>query len=400
MKKILYFPLLAVISLIVFPLAASANGGMWHWPPDIYVSQTDQNAIIGWNGSEEMLVLSTNWAKPADSGEVTLLKAVPLPANPTEIKEGDSAIFDKLVVLLNEKINNLRAQNSGAAGSALSDSKEAGAPAVEIMLQKMIGAHDVTVVKVNNPDEFSNWIDGFAAGKKLEKKQVSDEFKNGLKSYLKRGINYFVFDVAVLGDEKTTIKPLVYRFPTNYFYFPMLVSGVSEIADSQTSVNLFLIYPDTVKLPQSIWPSGGDYWVSDDHLELSLTNKELRGVSEPLASMFAGDVSSRTFRMNGLLSKINKDLMLFPQLLTSNLKIGMANNDVKILQQLLINEGFWQSDADVTGYFGPATKSAVMKFQEKNKAEILTPLGLSAPTGFFGPYTRKYLNENIFVGTK
>jgi peptidoglycan hydrolase-like protein with peptidoglycan-binding domain len=104
--------------------------------------------------------------------------------------------------------------------------------------------------------------------------------------------------------------------------------------------------------------------------------------------------------MNGKLSQINKDLMLFPQLLTNNLKIGMANNDVKILQQLLINEGFWQSDAGVTGYFGPATRAAVMKFQDKNKAQILVPLGLTAPTGFFGPYTRKYLNENIFVGTK
>jgi len=73
---------------------------------------------------------------------------------------------------------------------------------------------------------------------------------------------------------------------------------------------------------------------------------------------------------------------------------------VKILQQLLINEGFWQSEASVTSYFGPVTKQAVMRFQDQYKDQILTPLGLSKPTGFFGPYTRKYLNENIFVGTK
>ncbi|MFA5391913.1 MAG: DUF2330 domain-containing protein, partial [Candidatus Omnitrophota bacterium] len=297
MKKILYFLLLAILSLVAFPFAAGANGGMWHWPPNIYVSQTDQNAIIGWNGSEEMLILSTNWSKSIESGEVTLLKAVPLPSNPTDIKEGDTAIFDKLVSLLNEKINNLRNQNSGTAGAVWSDSKETGAPAVEIMLQKMIGAHDVTVVRVNNSEEFSNWIDGFAAGKKLEKKQVSEAFKSGLTSYLKRGINYFVFDVASLSDEKTTIKPLVYRFPTSYFYFPMLVSGVSEIADSQTAVNLFLIYPDTVKLPKSIWPSSGDYWVSDNGLELSLTSEELLEVYEPFVPMFAGDVSARRFQM-------------------------------------------------------------------------------------------------------
>lgn len=101
--------------------------------------------------------------------------------------------------------------------------------------------------------------------------------------------------------------------------------------------------------------------------------------------------------MSGKLSDMNKDLMLFPRILSSNLKIGMANNDVKNLQQLLINEGFWEGNGGVTGYFGLVTKQAVMKFQEANKDEILKPLGLTQPTGFFGPYTRNYLNNNIFI---
>ena len=400
MKKSLCFPSFAILAVILMPLAASANGGMWHWPPEIVVSQTDQNAIVAWNGTEEMLVLSTNWNKPAASGDVTMLKAVPLPSNPTDVKEGDSLVFDKLVYILNEKIKAMR-QNLGVVSS---DNGKAGTgaaePSVEVVFEKMIGAHDVTIVKVNKPEDFSNWIDGFASGKKLDKKQVSDQFKAGLMSYLKRNINYFSFDVATLSDENTTIKPLVYRFPTNYFYFPMLVSGISEIADSNTNVNLFLIYPDTMKLPASIWQGNPDYTVYDYNVELALSHDELVGVSEQLASLFAANVDVRRFEMRGTLSKINKDLMLFPQLLTSNLKIGMKNSDVQILQQLLINEGFWQSDAGVSSYFGPATKAAVMKFQEQYKDQILTPLGLTKPTGFFGPYTRKYLNANIFIGTK
>jgi len=92
--------------------------------------------------------------------------------------------------------------------------------------------------------------------------------------------------------------------------------------------------------------------------------------------------------------------MLFPQILTGNLSIGIRNNDVKILQQLLINEGFWESEVGATGYFGPITKKAVMKLQNQYKTQILEPLGLLSPTGFFGPYTRKYLNENVFIGAK
>ena len=71
--------------------------------------------------------------------------------------------------------------------------------------------------------------------------------------------------------------------------------------------------------------------------------------------------------------------------------------DVKILQQLLINEGFWNSNVSVSSYFGQVTKQAVMLFQQKNSDQILKPLGLNAPTGFFGPYTRNYLNNNIFI---
>jgi hypothetical protein len=398
MKKTLYFLSMFLFGILAMPLSAGANGGMVHWPPHIYVSQTDQNAIVAWNGTEEILILSTNWSKPADTEEVTLLKTVPLPSYPTDIKEGDTEIFERMVDILNTKMD--ETWGTGAATGTAGDAKGENAPGVQVVFQKVIGAHDVTVVKVNNSEEFSNWIDGFAAGKNLEKKQISEEFKNGLKSYLKRDISYFVFDVATLDDEDNTVKPLVYRFPTRYFYFPMLVSGVSEIADSQTRINLFLAYPENVKLPSSIWQGNHDYSVTDNGFEIPLTRSEIEGVYEPLTELFSGNVSVRRFQMYGKLSQIDKDLMLFPQLLASNLKVGMRSEDVKILQQLLINEGFWQSEAGITSYFGPVTRAAVMKFQDRYKESILYPLGLTRPTGFFGPFTRKYLNENIFVGVK
>ncbi len=43
------------------------------------------------------------------------------------------------------------------------------------------------------------------------------------------------------------------------------------------------------------------------------------------------------------------------------------------------------SAGNETAYYGPATAAAVSKFQVKYRAEILTPSGLSAPTGYFGP---------------
>jgi len=395
MKKKILFLNICFFTIVAVPLTISANGGVWIWPPNIHVNQTDQNAIIAWNGQEEILILSTNWEKPASSQTTTLLKVVPLPAEPSEIKEGETEIFDKLVKILNEKINAMQAPTLGEGGK--SEGINAG---VEIVFQKTIGAHDITVVKVNKGEDFSKWVDDFATKKILEKKQVSEEFKNGLLNYLKRNINYFVFDIVNLNEAKTTVKPLIYKFKSNYFYFPMLVSGISEISESQTKVNLFLIFNESLKLPSQVWHGNYNYWVNDNGFDIKLNNDELKSISESLSSLFGTNIIVRRFEMNGKLSEINKDLMLFPQILTSNLSMGIRNNDVKILQQLLINEGFWESEVGATGYFGPITRKAVMKLQNQYKTQILEPLGLSSPTGFFGPYTRKYLNENIFIGVK
>jgi hypothetical protein len=397
MKKFICVSAIVLSAVIIMPLSAKANGGVWMWPPNIHVDQTDQNAIIGWNGEEEMLILSTNWEKPADSQSATLLKVVPLPSEPSEIKEGETEVFEKLVKILNEKIDAMQTSTYGKTNSL---QVAPGAEGVEVTFSKVIGAHDVTVVKVNKQEDFSKWIDNFSAQKGLEKKQISEQFKTGLQNYLKRSIDYFVFDIVDLSEAKTTVKPLIYKFKTNYFYFPMLVSGISEIGNSQTKVNLFLIFDNSLSLPKQIWQGTHNYYVYDDGVDINLTKTELSNVSQDLSVLFDSDVTTRRFEVTGKLNEINKDLMLFPQLLQSNLRMGMKNNDVKILQQLLINEGFWDSNVGVTSYFGQVTKNAVMKFQNQYKNQILKPLGLTSPTGFFGPYTRKYLNENIFIGVK
>lgn len=78
-----------------------------------------------------------------------------------------------------------------------------------------------------------------------------------------------------------------------------------------------------------------------------------------------------------------------------NLRVGMRGEDVRSLQAVLnrdpdtrISSSGAGSPGNETDYFGPATKRALINFQEKYREEVLTPAGLISGTGFFGEKTR------------
>ncbi len=86
---------------------------------------------------------------------------------------------------------------------------------------------------------------------------------------------------------------------------------------------------------------------------------------------------------------------------TVDLKLDMVHPQVKELQKFLNNNGFViastgpGSPGNETTIFGDLTEIALKKFQEAHRAEILTPLGLTEATGYFGSATRKIVNRLI-----
>ena len=73
------------------------------------------------------------------------------------------------------------------------------------------------------------------------------------------------------------------------------------------------------------------------------------------------------------------------------LKYGSKSNDVKYLQVFLKSQGtVIYPEGLVTGYFGPLTKQAVIRFQLKYKL-ITSDQNIAA--GYVGPKTRNLINE-------
>ena len=82
-----------------------------------------------------------------------------------------------------------------------------------------------------------------------------------------------------------------------------------------------------------------------------------------------------------------------------SLTLGSDGEDVRALQQLLNDEGFTVSETGAgapgleTTYFGNRTKQALIRYQIFYRADILTPVGLSAGTGYFGPSTISFITR-------
>lgn len=76
--------------------------------------------------------------------------------------------------------------------------------------------------------------------------------------------------------------------------------------------------------------------------------------------------------------------------ITRGLAVGATGEDVRCLQRYLNWAGFQVSASGAgspgneTQYFGERTRAAVAAWQNANAASVLTPLGLSAGTGFWG----------------
>ena len=85
---------------------------------------------------------------------------------------------------------------------------------------------------------------------------------------------------------------------------------------------------------------------------------------------------------------------------TRNLSQGMSGQDVQYLQRILNSNPATRiassgpgSPGNETMHFGPMTRDAVNRFQTTHRSEVLTPLGLTTPTGLVGPATRSKLDQ-------
>lgn len=121
----------------------------------------------------------------------------------------------------------------------------------------------------------------------------------------------------------------------------------------------------------------------------SSTNYNAQKADEILTNL--GFVFNQETKQREKIKELDPDFVF-----SKNLTLNSQGREVQELQKCLAKDPEVYPDGIISGYFGSKTRAAVIKFQEKYKEEILTPIGLSKGTGDVKPMTRDKLNEICF----
>ena len=297
------------LSLITLPLAPVALADRGMVPiSDVSVYGPGQKAIIAWNGEEETLILSTDVTASADS---QVLELLPLPSKP-EIKKGDFASFEQVNLLIEEHFP-VTSWDWFKEGIGVMGPPGRG---VEIVFHEKIGAHDITVVKADDTAELIQWAEEFLRSAGIEKQISSPKLESVVASYLDQNMKYFVFDLIEVTAEPKSIEPIVYRFDTDFLYYPL---KISTLAEGWTDINLFLLTPQPVSLydlsdgstlPQDMEVGKFYGGKGTQPIQFEVNEEELISIDESIAELLGSNAWLTAVSYHGDLASLTEDLKI------------------------------------------------------------------------------------------
>ena len=188
----------------------------------------------------------------------------------------------------------------------------------------------------------------------------------------------------------------------------ILVSGFGKEITSVTIIPSIQSKTSGFLNPEPAFPF---FWEASTIVEVEEVeeNSNSKYLEKPISKMTREEILAKITEIEELLAQLkaqigqteteDKDdiISVSCEKFEENLYFGLRNNSkVECLQEFLKAQGTEIYPEElITGNFLFLTKAAVIRFQEKYKSEILTPLGLEKGTGFVGEMTRNKINETL-----
>ena len=132
---------------MLLPVAVLADMGSIPFKKGVRIHEPKQDAIIAWNGKEQLLYLQTTLAA---SEATKVLEVMPLPSKPT-VHASKQGVFQRCAFLLPRPP---APRDSGATPFGGTQKP----PAARVVERKIIGAHDLRTVQLLDAERFAAWV--------------------------------------------------------------------------------------------------------------------------------------------------------------------------------------------------------------------------------------------------
>lgn len=294
----LVFALFLLMFLLTLPTAAADRGGV-SLNPGVSIYEPGQKAIVAWNGYEEILILSTDVQA---SEETLILEMLPLPSNPKEVK---GVSFEPFVAL--QRLIWEHAPPSGF-GDGLLGSGRGAAEGVEVVFHEKIGSHDITIVKASDAPELAEWAEVFLRDNGIDREVSFQEFEPIVEDYVAEGFRFFVLDLIEVSSKKNSVEPILYRFETNFLYYPLKISNSFS---GDTKITLFILTKNRIEAFLH-YPFKMVFYRGSvlKPIRFKLTNEELYSVDAKVGELFESSTWLTVFEYEGSLGKLTRDLVI------------------------------------------------------------------------------------------
>lgn len=226
MKKII---IIFVLAIFIFPTITMADGGLVP-PPNRYVYETDQKAVIFFEDNTETLVVSTKFQGDAEN----FAWIIPTPSQPI-VEKSTVELFNSLAELTEV----MKGAPRGLSETGLGIMMDTAVQQVEVIETKQIEYYDITVLKASDEHALNDWLNehGYnfpsTANYVLDHYIENDWYFTAVKisgEYLSGNLNQATRN----GD----LIPLSLEFSTDKIVFPLKISSVDYYYEEDVKPDL------------------------------------------------------------------------------------------------------------------------------------------------------------------
>jgi hypothetical protein len=287
----------ALITGLIALLAATAaaDRGSVPFKPGVEIYEPKQQALIAWNGEEEILILATDLRA---SEATKVLEIIPLPNKP-KITEANPEIINEAVSLINTKMRE-RYKEARVKGEDVQRPLLGGV----VSYHTRIGAHDISVTKAVNKERFVAWLNSYLRTVGADTPTIPPELTAVVEEYLADGYVWFAVDVISVENTMRSVEPISYRFRTDKLYYPLRITR-TEVGHTQ--VDLIVVTRERLKN----FPGIHTDRVVLIHEPVEVNTLELRRLSVSIDDLLNHPETClmRIWEIRGRLSNFRQDLL-------------------------------------------------------------------------------------------